>query len=65
MICPNCVTKMVKNTKKLGRTSVWMLCPSCGLRSNPNEDISSPNIIKHVKPNKRILVDEQNDEYNI
>lgn len=26
-ICPNCVEKLVKDRKRLGKTSNWLVCP--------------------------------------
>lgn len=62
--CPNCVTKLEKSKKKLGRYSVWLLCPNCGYRTRPNEHSNSPNLIKRINNQKRILDDEANGYYN-
>lgn len=33
--CPDCVTKLVRQSKQLGNLSVWMVCPDCGYRERP------------------------------
>ncbi len=35
MICPNCVTSLKKQKKKLGGCSNWFVCPDCGYRERP------------------------------
>lgn len=30
--CPNCVTEMQKEKRKLGSVKNWYKCPSCGVR---------------------------------
>lgn len=36
MICPNCIEPLIKDKKKLGQYSVWMICGKCGLRVRPD-----------------------------
>lgn len=33
MYCPNCIIELIKDRKKLGQNSVWLICPKCGLRT--------------------------------
>jgi len=33
--CPDCIEPLVKDRKKLGRYSVWLICPKCGYRKRP------------------------------
>ncbi len=32
-ICPNCIEPLIKQRKKLGISSTWLVCPKCGLRT--------------------------------
>lgn len=31
--CPDCIEKLVKQSKKLGQFSCWLVCPKCGYRT--------------------------------
>lgn len=44
--CPNCVTELHIDNKKLGKFNKWLVCPNCGFRIRPNTDIHSPHIIE-------------------
>lgn len=33
--CPNCIEKLVPQTKKLGACTKWNVCPICGYRERP------------------------------
>ena len=35
--CPDCIEKLVKQSKKLGQISVWLVCPKCGYRKRPKQ----------------------------
>lgn len=63
--CPNCVTPLQENRKKLGKYTRWLICPNCGFRTRPDVNIEAPNIIKNVNTNKRIIEDEANNRYNL
>lgn len=30
--CPECIEELVKDKKKLGQFTNWMICPKCGFR---------------------------------
>jgi len=30
--CPNCVSEMQEEKRKLGKVKKWLKCPSCGVR---------------------------------
>jgi len=36
--CPDCVVPMKKDSRKIGRYSVWLVCPKCGLRKRPENE---------------------------
>ena len=36
MFCPNCLTEMEFQKRKLGNISNWNVCPKCGLRQSIN-----------------------------
>jgi hypothetical protein len=36
--CPNDVTELKEQSKKLGRHSLWLVCPVCGFRKRPESD---------------------------
>jgi len=36
--CPNCVIELVKDSKKLGELTRWVVCPKCGHRERPGGD---------------------------
>jgi len=36
-LCPNCVEKLKKQRKKLGKAKIWLVCPKCGYRKRPYE----------------------------
>jgi len=38
-ICPNCVEKLVKDRKRLGKNSDWLVCPICGYRTREAYEI--------------------------
>jgi len=63
--CPNCVTELQENKKKLGRNTKWLVCPNCGLRVKPTIDIETPHIVKGVKRDKTFIEDEANGRYNL
>lgn len=62
--CPNCITELKPNRKKLGYFIRWLVCPSCGFRARPDDEVDSPSIIKRINNNKRILDDEANGYFN-
>lgn len=62
--CPNCVTELQEDNKKLGRFLKWLICPSCGFRTRPDSDIESPHILKQIKEDKTFIEDEANGRYN-
>lgn len=35
-LCPQCVTQLKPNKKKLGACSAWLVCPDCGYREKAN-----------------------------
>ena len=52
--CPNCVTEMVKETRKLGGTTKWYKCPSCGVRETENPIfVSDQERVKRTKQRQR------------
>ena len=36
--CPNCVIELVRESKKLGGFTRWLVCPKCGHRERPDND---------------------------
>ena len=38
--CPDCIKLLIKQSKKLGRLSVWLICPDCGFRKRPESSYS-------------------------
>lgn len=41
-LCPDCCILLVKDRKKLGDKTNWMLCPVCGHRERPcNETVEN------------------------
>ncbi len=38
--CPDCVKPLIKQSKKLGKLSVWLVCPNCGFRKRPESPYS-------------------------
>ena len=50
--CPNCVSEMQKDKRKLGKTQDFFTCPSCGVREQANEPQESL-IIKTSKNERR------------
>tara|TARA_R110000851_G_scaffold138375_1_gene275001 strand:+ start:847 stop:1059 length:213 start_codon:yes stop_codon:yes gene_type:complete len=55
--CPNCVSEMGKDTRKLGKVSKWLKCPSCGLREEVDPTLLMPTRKRHQN------IEEQ-DEFN-
>jgi len=49
--CPNCVTEMKKDTRKLGKESKFYVCPECGVRERQSEEQNN-SIIKENKNDK-------------
>lgn len=42
VICPNCVTTLIHQQKKIGHYSHWFICTDCGYRERPyNEGITN------------------------
>jgi len=33
--CPDCVIELKKQSKVIGKLSIWLVCPKCGLRKRP------------------------------
>jgi len=31
--CPDCVVKLIPQSKKLGHENKWLVCPKCGFRT--------------------------------
>jgi ssDNA-binding Zn-finger/Zn-ribbon topoisomerase 1 len=36
--CPECIIELVQDHKKLGRLSLWIVCPKCGFRKRPQNE---------------------------
>ena len=48
--CPDCITQLKKESKKLGQYSVWMVCPSCGFRKRPHgSNYEADNLSDRIK----------------
>jgi hypothetical protein len=59
------VTELKPNKKKLGSTTNWLVCPSCGHRETHGADETSPHIIPVVKGHEmKTLEDESNGYYH-
>jgi hypothetical protein len=66
--CPNCVTEMGQEKRKLGSLAMWNKCPSCGVREDTVED--STNLeetgIEQLKKQERDAYNGQsNEDYEI
>lgn len=46
--CPDCITEMIKDNRKLGKDSKFFVCPSCGIREQQDEEQDNA-IIKEKK----------------
>lgn len=60
--CPNCVGELIQDNKKVEKfNNKWLVCPSCGFRSKPNDlhAIGSHYIQESERIN--LLTDEEND----
>lgn len=55
--CPNCVSEMKEDNKKMGRFTKWLICVSCGYRTRFNGFIETPHILDNVTKQK----DEEDD----
>lgn len=38
--CPECITELKRQSKKLGQFSVWLVCPICGYRERPKNHLT-------------------------
>lgn len=64
--CPDCVEKMVKESRQFGMYKIWLVCPKCGLRARPTNFIEQANnyfrnkAIKEARERKaRIRLEEE------
>ena len=51
--CPNCVTEMIQDNRKLGKANKFYVCPSCGVREQQDEEQDNA-IIKQNKDEQKI-----------
>lgn len=62
--CPQCVEELIKDKKKLGGLSIWLICPKCGLRKRrDSEHYLSLQLFNFEKRIKRTNLNE--NQYNI
>lgn len=59
--CPDCVVKLLPQTKKLGYVNKWFTCPKCGFRVRPNDPDSELEEMKVFEEHKKI-VNKNNQE---
>lgn len=57
--CPNCVTEMSKEKKKLGKVTEWYKCPSCGVREEVVDPITEQ--MQSEAEQKKILKQKKRD----
>jgi hypothetical protein len=57
--CPNCVTEMEQEERKLGTLTMWNKCPSCGVREGIVEGSAD---LEEVETEQ--LKKQQGDTYN-
>lgn len=63
--CPNCVSEMSEDKRKLGRVTKWYKCPSCGVREEiVDEVLESMREQKVRELIKKQEVDVYNGESN-
>lgn len=58
MICPNCIEPLIKNKKKLGDVTNWLVCPLCGYRTRQTAEENAQqeeqcNFIKRIRYNNQ------------
>tara|TARA_R110000796_G_scaffold14289_2_gene46605 strand:+ start:1313 stop:1564 length:252 start_codon:yes stop_codon:yes gene_type:complete len=66
--CPNCVTEMVQEKRKLGSLVMWNKCPSCGVREDILEDSTDfeETATQQLKKQQRDAYNGQsNEDYEI
>ncbi len=54
--CPNCVSEMQPEKRKLGRVNKFYVCPDCGLREQQNQAQESLII--------KVREEREEDDYN-
>lgn len=42
--CPDCITELQPESKKLGCHTRWMKCPNCGFRERPYNESTSDKL---------------------
>lgn len=61
--CPQCVEELIKDKKKLGGLSAWLICPKCGLRKRKDSgNYLSQQLTNFEKRIERINLNE--NQYN-
>lgn len=66
--CPNCVTEMGQEKRKLGVTATWNKCPSCGVRERIGEDsrdLEEMRIEQLKKQERDAYNGQSNEDYEI
>ena len=53
--CPDCVTELIKEKRKFGRTNKWFVCPECGFRLQDTFSLGS------IDPYRLMAVQEANN----
>lgn len=56
--CPDCVEPLIKDRKKLGYITTWLICPKCGFRSRESR-LDSEEQAKCVMMMERIEEDNK------
>lgn len=60
--CPNCITILKKDHKKIGGLSVWLVCPDCGFRKRPDTWNDKENEIQKFYNYKKRVNENNRDE---
>lgn len=60
--CPNCVSEMKKEKRRLGKSSEWYKCTSCGVR----EDIMDERkeMLERNRNRDKQILDDRKGKYN-
>lgn len=55
--CPDCISLLKRQSKKLGEFSVWLVCPNCGHRERPivDETTQTGHSIDRIKQRNKNL----------